>query len=128
MVRDIMSRGVITMPMTASAKDVAKTLAEEHIHGVIVTAPDGEIMGVVSELDILKVFDKDLEEITAEDIMTSPVKTVKPMDNLRDAAELMREGEIHRVVVASESSCGMHRVPVGILSASDLTRRIAGIQ
>lgn len=124
-VRDVMTRGVITVPMHASAIDVARLLADEHIHGVVVTAPGGDIMGIVSEADILRVFNRDLNKITAEDIMSEHAKIINPTSSIQEAANRMESERIHRLVVTSPGCMGKHMIPVGILCASDIMKKIA---
>jgi CBS domain-containing protein len=46
--------------------------------------------------------------------MTSPAITVSALTDLRDAARLMRDRRIHRLVVVDDADR-----PVGVLSASD---------
>ncbi|RCV65390.1 hypothetical protein C5S53_03990 [Methanophagales archaeon] len=53
-----------------------KLLVKEDISGIVVTAPDNEAVGVISEIDLIKVFDKDWDKLTAEDVMSSFVRTI----------------------------------------------------
>lgn len=125
-VRDVMTRGVITIGMDASVREVAEVLAGEDIEGVVVIAPGGEIMGVVSEIDVMKAFDKDWDKLSAEDIMSSFVKIINPEDTIKDAAGLMKRENIHRLVVVSESHVGASDRPIGILCASDIIKAVVG--
>ncbi len=121
-VRDVMSRGVMVVPMDDSVRDVAKILVEEHIHGLVVVSPDEEIMGVISEIDIVKAFKGDWDKLTAEDIMTPHVRTIRPEMTLADAAEIMSDLNIHRLVVKPGVPGHAHDIPVGILCASDILK------
>jgi len=119
-VRDVMTRGVITVPFDTPVSEIAKLLVRERISGIVVTAPNGEAVGVISEIDIIKVFEKDWDKLTAEDVMSSVVRTIDPETTLRKAAAIMRDLNIHRLVILSLKPAP--GVPIGILTASDILR------
>ena len=126
LLRDIMTRGVVTVPMDATAKQIATMLSKQGLSGVAVISPEGEAMGVISDMDILKVIGKDdWENMPAESIMTSYLEAVKPTSTLGEAAKIMREKHIHRLLVFSEKGVGASQRPIGILSASDIVREAA---
>jgi len=123
LLRDIMTRGVVTVSVTAKVKEVVSLLSKQGLSGVAVTGNDGVAVGVISDMDILKVIGKEnWENITAESIMTSNIQKIKPMCTLGEAAKMMREKSIHRLLVFSESGVGASQRPIGILSASDIVR------
>lgn len=124
--RDVMTRGVVTVPMDATVKQIATMLSKQGLSAVAVISPDGEAMGVISEIDILKVIGKeDWENLPAESMMTSPIEIVKPTSTLGEAAKIMREKHIHRLLIFSERGVGASQRPIGILSASDIVREAA---
>ena len=122
MVRDVMTRGVITVSFDTSVSEIAKLLVEEDISGVAVTAPDDEVVGVIAEIDFIKVFDQDWDKLTAEDIMSSFVRTIDPETTIKKAADIMRELNIHRLLILHRAPGRSYDVPVGILTASDILR------
>lgn len=119
-VRDVMKRGVITVSCDTSVSEIAKLLVKEGISGVAVTAPDEEVVGVISEIDIIKVFDKDWNNLTAGDIMSTFVRAIDPGTTIKKAADIMSDLNIHRLLILSPSPT--YGVPVGILTASDILR------
>ncbi|MCD6209904.1 hypothetical protein DRN80_00295 [Methanosarcinales archaeon] len=119
-VRDVMTRGVITVSFDTPVSKIAKLLVRECISGIAVTALNGEVVGVISEIDIIKVFDKDWDRLTAEDIMSTVVRTIDPETTLRKAAEIMCDLNIHRLLILSLKPAP--GVPIGILTASDILR------
>ncbi len=124
--RDIMTRAVVTVPMDATVKEIATMLTRQGLSGVAVIGPTGVAVGVVSDMDILKVIGRHhWEKITAESIMTSDIQMIKPMCTLGEAAKIMREKAIHRLLVFSERGVGASHRPIGILSASDIIREVA---
>ncbi len=124
--RDVMTRGVVTVSIRAKVKQIATMLSEQGFSGVAVISDDGEVVGVISEMDILKVIGKEnWKNMSAESIMTSHTESIKPTMTLGDAAKIMREKHIHRLLIFSEPGVGASQRPVGILSASDIVREAA---
>lgn len=123
-VRDVMSRGVLTVTPDTPIKKIAGILIDEDISGIAVVSPEGEVMGVISEIDIVKVFVDKWEELTADDIMSSSVKTIEPDHTISEAAEIMRDLNIHRLLILSGASGRIRAIPIGILCASDILKAI----
>nr|AAU82791.1 inosine-5'-monophosphate dehydrogenase [uncultured archaeon GZfos1C11]QNO55188.1 putative protein [Methanosarcinales archaeon ANME-1 ERB7] len=121
-VREVMTRGVITVAHDTPVNEIVKILVRKDISGIAVTAPDNEAVGVISEIDIIKFMDKDWDSLTAEDVMSHFVRAIDPETTLRKAADTMKELNIHRLLVLSLSPAP--GVPIGILSASDILRAI----
>lgn len=123
--RDIMTRGVVSVPMDLSVREVAEKMIEQNVSGVAVTDHNGEIMGVISELDILKaVSDQAILDCAAETIMNTHIQSVKPSTTLESAARIMMNRGIHRLLILSEQGVGASDRPVGILSTSDIVREL----
>ncbi len=121
-----MTRGVITVPMDIPVKEVVYLMTNQHVSGLAVIDHTGEIVGVISEMDILKtVEDENLLDETVESIMNYYVQSVKPTTSLKVAAEMMIEHGFHRLIVLSEPGVGASNRPIGILSASDIVKTIS---
>lgn len=121
-----MTRGVVTVHMDATVKQIAAMLSKQGLSGVAVIDNQGAAMGVISGMDILKVMgEKNWETMMAENIMTSSVETAKPTCTIAEAARIMREKNIHRLLVLSETGIGISQRPIGILSTSDIVREAA---
>lgn len=126
LLRDVMTRGVVTVPLDATVKDIAAMLSKQGLSGVAVIGPDGEAMGVISDMDIIKVIGKEnWEKIPAESIMTSSIEIIKPTSTLGEAARIMIKKHIHRLLIFSERGVGASQRPIGIVSASDIVREMA---
>ncbi len=121
-VRDVMTRGVVTVPFDTPVSESAKLLVKEDISSIVVTAPDNEAVGVISEIDLIKVFDKDWDKLTAEDVMSTFVRAIDPEMTIKKAADIMRDLNIHRLLILHKAPGRSYDVPVGILSASDILR------
>ncbi|MCX9013377.1 MAG: CBS domain-containing protein [Candidatus Methanoperedens sp.] len=126
LLRDVMTRGVVTVSMDVTVKHVAVMLTEQGLSAIVVISPDGEAVGVISDMDILKVIGKDgWENMAVETIMTTHLETVRPASTLNEAAKIMREKHIHRLLVFSEHGVGASQRPIGVLSASDIVKEAA---
>ncbi len=125
-VRDVMSRGVITVAPDTSIKKITGILIDEDISGIAVVSPEGEAVGVISEIDLIKVFVDNWEELTAEDIMSSSVKTIGSDHTLYEAADIMKDLNIHRLLILSTAPDSARAIPIGILCASDILKAIIG--
>jgi len=124
--RDVMTRGVVTVQMDATVKHISKLLSGCGVSAVAVVGHEGETMGIVSDMDILKIIGKEnWENYRAESIMSSKVESVKATSTLCDAARIMKQKHIHRLLILSEQGVGASQRPVAILSASDIVREAA---
>lgn len=126
MARGAMTRGVITASVNENCKNIAKLLSEKDISGVCIIGDDGKAVGVISEMDIIKVIGmENWENMRAESIMTSNLEKVEPNTTLIEAANIMRKRHVHRLLILSEGGIGMSQTPIGILSISDIIREAA---
>jgi len=119
-VRDVMTRGVITVALDTPVSEIAKLLVKEEVSGVAVIVPDGEVVGVISEIDIIKFFDQNWDNLTAEEVMSTFVRTIDAEMTIKKTADIMRDLNIHRLLILSLSPA--YGVPIGILTASDILR------
>ena len=76
---EIMTRPVISARENASARDVALQLMNGLFSGMPVTNAEGKVVGIITELDLLKAVQdgKELVRTTAKDIMTPDVATAR---------------------------------------------------
>jgi CBS domain-containing protein len=108
-VGEIMIRHVITTHPETSVTDVVQILAKNRITGLPVVTEDNELLGVVSESDIIgKPGD------TVAEIMTNGAYTVSPDTPLAEAAEILLRRRVRRLPVVEGDKL------VGLLSRSDL--------
>jgi CBS domain-containing protein len=61
-------------------------------------------------------------EVKVEDVMSSPVMTIKDTDTVLAASKLMKKNEIGCVVVVDKSG-----KPVGLMTERDVVRRVAAL-
>lgn len=123
LVRDVMHRKVISCRVDTPLKELAKRLDEEKVNALIVVDEGGDLCGVVSQTDLVKVCEEDWEGLVAENVMTPEVVTVVPDIPVLAAVELMLDNQVHRVVITQGGLAP--RRPVGVLSMTDIVRQMA---
>ncbi|MGH9834663.1 MAG: CBS domain-containing protein [Blastocatellia bacterium] len=118
---DVMIKDVITVSDSTPLKDVTKMFSERKITGAPVVNANGELVGVISETDIIRKTNNlgAWSPSTAGQIMTKPAVTVAPDETLQRVSEMMYNRRIHRVVVAEGTQIK------GILTTMDILRAIA---
>ncbi|MFA4956713.1 MAG: CBS domain-containing protein [Candidatus Methanoperedens sp.] len=126
LIRDVMTRGVVTVSIKNTCMQVTKILSKKDFSGVCVVGDDGKAVGVISNMDILKVIGKDnWENMTAESIMSPNLETVEPTSTLIEAANIMKTKHVHRLLILSEGGVGISQTPIGIVSVRDIVRESA---
>jgi acetoin utilization protein AcuB len=125
-VRDAMTKASINVRADAPLSEAAGLLDAYHISGMPVVDRDGQLVGVISQTDLLRarVIDhlwKALPGLAVRHLMTAPAVTVTESTALDEAATLMEEQQIHRLVVVAQDGS----TPIGVLSVSDLIHEMA---
>jgi len=100
-VRDIMTTEVFTVQATEPLVKAAWTLSSQFITGAPVKDPSGNIIGVLSETDLLRRFldERGNPSGTVGDAISGVVWSIAPDDPAIDAVRLMVSRKIHRVIV-----------------------------
>jgi CBS-domain-containing membrane protein len=132
-VNDVMTTTVVAVKRGASYKEIAALLRKYRVSAFPVLDDDQRVIGIVSEADLLAkealnadrggaitamVHHKELQKadgVTAGDLMTSNVVTVKPDDTVEQAARLMYHLQVKRLPVVNAGG-----YLVGIVSRADL--------
>lgn len=128
-VEDAMHKGVTTCGLNAPMTSVARTMAANRIHCVVVWNEPGrnepaELWGVVSDLDLAKIAaTEDLSARTAGGSAATPALMISPDETLRRAAQLMSEHEVTHLVVVDPDTTK----PVGVLSTLDVAAVLGGV-
>ena len=117
-VGDAMTRGVIYVKSDDNVQRVAEVMKQNDIDSVIVI-DEGVGVGIITNTDVIRkvVADgKDPRRIVVSDVMNSPLLTIGPNEDVDDAARVMRDNEVRRLVVTQDDNI------VGIISEFDLVR------
>jgi CBS domain-containing protein len=120
-VEDAMRTGVITCPPDATLETVARIMAGEHVHAVVVTGLEGDRpWGVVTDRDLLAAA-PDARDRPASWCAASDVVTVPPGERLERAVELMQEHGVTHLLVGDPKA----GPPIGVVSSLDVAGIIA---
>jgi CBS domain-containing protein len=139
-VADIMARDVVSVPPDASVREIASLMLERRISGVPVVDAERQVLGVVSEGDLIRrpeietdragrgwlsIFVSDEERARdfvkshgrrAREVMTQPAVCVAPQTPLDEAVRIMERHHIKRLPVIE------HGKLVGLMTRADLVR------
>jgi len=117
---EIMTTPVVSAREDASARDVALELLSGVFSGMPVTDYDNRIIGIVSELDIIKAVKngKDLKNTLVSEIMTPEPVTAREDATAEEFIKVMEEFYIVRLPIVREGKL------VGIVSRSDVLRAV----
>jgi len=111
---------VVTVSPEQSVTSVIKVLADNRIGAVPVIGDDGQIMGIISERDIIRAiseYAQDALTLPAARLMTREVKTCSAEDQLVDLMEVMTRQRIRHLPVLRNGS--LH----GIVSIGDVVKQ-----
>jgi CBS domain-containing protein len=122
-VKDAMRPEILTCPPDAPLREVARTMASEHVHSVIVSGAggDGREWGIVSDMDLMRAAREDMDERTASWAAGSEFLSVAPDDALERALQLMVEHNATHLVVIDPVADR----PVGVVSTLDVAGMLA---
>ena len=139
-IRDVMTRSVISVDPETPLKDVAQLLVDRRISGVPVVDREGQVLGIVSEADLLlkeqgadaivprrfawlvgddaetRARREKVAATTAGEAMTHPAVTVGPELAIAAAAERMTARRVNRLPVVENGRL------IGIVTRADLVR------
>ena len=88
-----------------SALDATKTMIKNRVGSILIVDYNGKPVGIVTERDILRrvsALNKLPRDISAQEIMSFPVITIKAYDSIDTAATVMARKRIKRLVVIEE--------------------------
>ena len=140
--KEVMTTKIVSVKEDAPVKEIAKLMLEHDISGLPVVDDAGNVLGVVSELDLMRkkiapnepsiwttLWGKDNDRMekyvealrkymgkTAGEVMTSPALTVDVSDSLEKAGNIMFNKQIKRVFVTENGKLA------GVISRSVFTK------
>lgn len=131
-VSEVMSHDVVTIGAAESCREAVARMHRARVRHLPVVSGSGRLEGIVTDRDLRHqlfapgVF-KDLGTVPVEAllatvpvraVMSAPVVTVRPGDDLQAAARLMQERKVGSLPVVDGDAV------VGVLTETDLLRRI----
>ena len=146
-VTDAMTRDPIVVRPETPLNEAIQTLAERRISGLPVVDDQGQLVGIISETDLMwqetgvtppayimfldsviflknpAQYERDLHKAlgqTVGEVMTSDPISVSPEKPLKEAAQIMHEREVRRLPVVDDGG-----QVIGILTRGDIVRAMA---
>lgn len=124
--RDLATREVETVGVETTLTECARKMRHAHVGCLIVAEPAGEEMkplGIVTDRDIVieaVAPGLDPSTLTAGDVMSRPLATVRTSDDLLDALAHMREQGVRRLPVLDDDG-----MLYGLVSVQDILGALA---
>ena len=117
-IRDIMHVGD-RLPLVPSGTGMREAILELSSKGfgcVAITAPDGALIGIITDGDIRRHIDSNLLEMSVDQVMTKDPKTARPDTLVATALQTVNNSAITSLMVVEG------RLPVGLVHLHDLLR------
>ncbi len=115
LIRDIMNKIVITIRPDATLLDAVKVLTKHHLSGAPVVSPEGELVGFISEPNLMDVlFDEEVRGEKVSDYMSRDVQAIQASDPIATAASMFAMYGIRRLPVTEDGRL------VGVITRRDL--------
>ena len=117
LIKEVMNRNVKTVRLEDTIKFAAQIMNENHIGSLVVVSGSGEVVGILTERDILVdvvATGKSADNVKVADVMTPNIITISPDKTLEEAADVMTENKIKKLPVVDNGRL------LGIVTATDL--------
>lgn len=121
-VSDMMTKKLESIEATASVQETAKMMKEKNTSSLVVVDEKGKPLGLVTERDLARkvcVNKVPPNEVTNQDIMSSPLITISSDSSPFVAADMMLQYNVRHLLVVEKSSTNR---PIGIITPLDFTR------
>jgi CBS domain-containing protein len=108
---------IASVAPTARVPEIVQALADRRIGALLVRDAAGQMLGIVSERDIVRSLARDREavlDMTAAQLMTTALHTVSPAYSVADAMKRMTESRVRHLPVLD------HDELVGLISIGDV--------
>lgn len=127
-VAELMTVEPIVVDESRSVEHAEELMRTYRVSGLPVVDEEGRLVGVFSQTDVLyltqphvgEVMGGQLRRRRVRDVMSRPAITVNTLATVVDAANVMIEHDVHRLVAVDDQGR-----PIGVLSAMDFVRLAA---
>jgi CBS domain-containing protein len=120
MVKEYMTKEINTITYDATITDAAKVMAaDKNFEGYVVVLKKGKPLGIITERDLVnEVMAKEIDpsKVNLTEIMSTPLITIDPDEDLLEASKLMRENNIRKLVVMKGE------IIYGVITAKDIAQ------
>jgi len=116
LVKEIMTKKVVTVNSNDIVFDACLKYRDNKV-GCLVVTDNESCVGIVTERDLIErtiCLHKDPEKTKLNEIMSSDIKTIQPLETLEKALEIMNKYKIKKLPVISDNDV------VGIITITDI--------
>ena len=124
LVANVMHKGVIGCRPSTPFDEIVRIMADTNVQVIVVTGPDEEALGTISQLDVVPYFGQELKGLKARDVMHTKVFAISPEMTVADAVKVMVEHAITHLIVSDHGDVG--RRALGVLSSLQVIREMRG--
>ena len=124
LVEAIMHKGVIGCKPSTSLEEVIRIMADTNVEVLVVTGPDEEALGVISQLDVLPFYSQNLKGVRARDMMRTDMIAIRPEMSVKEAAGIMVERGISDLIVTIRGDAGLRAL--GVLTTGHVIKAMRG--
>lgn len=120
-INKLMQKNLVTCSPSATVKDAASMMKEQHVGTVLVVEDGGKLRGIVTDRDIALTIgadSKDPKTTYASDVMSSDPVTIESNADVESALQIMSKENIRRLPVMQNGKL------VGLLSSADVAVEI----
>lgn len=115
----VKGRAVVTARPETTLLEITKKLSAKKIGAIVVVGDNGEVTGIVSERDVIRILGEKGEAVLEEpvsSIMTRQVVSCQETTTIEEMMELMTQGRFRHVPVIDGQSL------IGIVSIGDVVK------
>ena len=123
LVKQIMTNTMVTCRPDTALEEVARMMSDAEVDAVVVVNDTGDLVGLISQFDLLRLFGQDLSRLRAETCSVKDLIVIGPEESAAAAAQRMLDKRIHRLIVIDKNDSGTMRAR-GVISVSDIIRRM----
>ncbi|MHC4061560.1 MAG: CBS domain-containing protein [Planctomycetota bacterium] len=118
--KDVMTIDVFAVSKDTNLDEAIEVMLRSQVSGLPVVDDDMALVGIITEKDVLKLYENPPEAttLTVEDFMTTPAVFFDKDDTLESICRCLIQRDFRRVPVTSDGKV------VGIVSRPDIAKRI----
>lgn len=125
-VGDLMHKGIIACGPEITMDEVVRIVNDTSVHAIVVMDRENRPLGMVTHMDIIRLFSADLSEHVASEVMSDTVIAIESNQPAQAGADLMLKHNVDRLLVIEVDRD--QRTPVGMLSTTDLVNDMRGVR
>lgn len=127
-VADIMTRDVETVGPTATVQEVAERMKAANI-GSVPVVQDSRLVGTITDRDItvrVTAEGRDPRTTAVRDVMSQPVVTARPQQEVLEAEQLMHDHQVRRLPVVEQDGRLVGYVTTATIAKRDGDEKVVG--